>query len=530
MSGRRLAGALSALLGVGVVAVLAIVGLRTHRVPLGGGLAANPSLDPGTTLAKPAPDFTLTDQFGHRVSLRSYRGRVVLMAFIDSRCTTVCPLTTSAMLDAQRLLGPRGSGAELLGINANPAATTVRQVRAYSQAHGMISHWRFLTGSHAQLSRVWHAYGIDANILHGQIDHTPAMFAIDPGGVERKVYLTQMNYTTVDQLGQVLAHEASRLLPAHPKVGSSVPYTPQPLLTPDMNVTLPRAGGGSVQLGPRSGPRLSLFFATWISQTSNLTRALQALNAYQAASAAKHLPSLVAVDESTVEPTPSALPSFLHALPHRLTYPVAIDRTGQVADGYEVRDEPWFVLTSASGQLLWYDDPTNAGWPTTTALIRDVRAALAHTPPAASQPLAGSPAALAALHAQASQLLPAGGLLKRIRSLRGYPVVVNAWASWCGPCRAEFKLFASASQRYGRQVAFLGANTDDSPGDASAFLKHHPVSYPSYPTTTAGLASLAAIEGLPTTIFIGPSGKVLYVHTGQYETQGTLNQDIRTYG
>ncbi|HWD63926.1 MAG TPA: redoxin domain-containing protein, partial [Solirubrobacteraceae bacterium] len=55
---------------------------------------SNQYLDSGTALSGPAPGFTLTDQFGHRVSLSSYRGRVVILAFNDSECTTICPLTT----------------------------------------------------------------------------------------------------------------------------------------------------------------------------------------------------------------------------------------------------------------------------------------------------------------------------------------------------------------------------------------------------------------------------------------------------
>jgi cytochrome c biogenesis protein CcmG/thiol:disulfide interchange protein DsbE len=145
--------------------------------------------------------------------------------------------------------------------------------------------------------------------------------------------------------------------------------------------------------------------------------------------------------------------------------------------------------------------------------------------------LAGSPAPLAALHEQAGRLLgPESALAARIRALRGYSVVVNAWASWCTPCQAEFPLFATASVRYGRRLAFLGADTDDSSADGEGFLTKHPVSYPSYQSTSSQLASLAAIQGLPTTIFINRAGRVVYVHTGQYDSLGTLNEDIQSYG
>ncbi len=155
------------------------------------------------------------------------------------------------------------------------------------------------------------------------------------------------------------------------------------------------------------------------------------------------------------------------------------------------------------------------------------------SPPSAANAkhvLADSPAPLAALHDQASRLLGGFGALEtRLRQLRGYPVVLNAWASWCPPCRAEFPIFAAASALYGRQVAFLGADTEDTPQDASAFLAKHPVSYPSYQTSSAALDSIALIEGTPTTIYIGREGKVVFKHIGQYESEATLDEDIAHY-
>ena len=129
-----------------------------------------------------APDFTLSDQFGQTVSLHSFRGKVVILAFNDSECTTVCPLTTTAMLDAKAMLGKAGSQVELLGVDANPAAISLEDVWSYSELHGMLHAWRFLTGSLPELKQVWKHYGIEAAIEAGEITHTPALFVIDPAG------------------------------------------------------------------------------------------------------------------------------------------------------------------------------------------------------------------------------------------------------------------------------------------------------------------------------------------------------------
>jgi cytochrome oxidase Cu insertion factor (SCO1/SenC/PrrC family)/thiol-disulfide isomerase/thioredoxin len=154
----------------------------------------------------------------------------------------------------------------------------------------------------------------------------------------------------------------------------------------------------------------------------------------------------------------------------------------------------------------------------------------APTAAAAQRVLAGSPSSLAALHAQAGELIASGGTLSdRLRSLRGYPVVLNAWAAWCPPCRSEFPLLATASTQFGRKVAFVGADTNDSTSDARSFLAKHQISYPSYPVPSSDLSSLAVLEGFPTTIFINPAGKVVFVHTGQYDTQAALDNDIQRY-
>ncbi|MHB8659695.1 MAG: redoxin domain-containing protein [Solirubrobacteraceae bacterium] len=493
------------------------------------------NLDPGTTLSGPAPDFSLRDQFGASVSLHSLRGKVVMLAFNDSKCTNVCPLTTTAMIRAKRLLGPAGGDVALLGVDANPHAISIADVRSYSERHGMTRSWQFLTGTLPLLRRVWKAYKVEVAIQGGQIDHTPALFVISPGGRLARLYLTQMSYSSIDQQAQLLAQEASRLIPTHPRVLSQLSYAQIPAILPSAAAVLDRADGGTVRLGP-GAPRLLAFFATWDSQVTDLAKQLDGLDHYAAVAGGHGLPGLVAIDEASVEPSRLDLSRFLANLPHPLGYPVGVDATGRVADGYGVQDEPWLVLVSRSGQVLWYYDVSTSGWLPVDKLMRYVRAALSRPATTSSAAavhalLAGSPAPLAALHQQANRLLGSlAALGARLHGLRGYPVVLNAWASWCSPCRQEFSLFAAASAHFGRHVAFVGVDTGDSPGDARAFLTGHPVSYPSYQSpSVSGLGSLSVISGLPTTIFIDRSGKVVYVHTGQYESLGTLEADVSGY-
>jgi len=241
----------------------------------------------------------------------------------------------------------------------------------------MMHKWRFLTGSLAELKRVWRDYGIAAAVLNGLIDHTPATYVIDSRGRLSRLFVTQMSYSSVDQLGYEIAQSLAALLPGRRHVRGSQPLGAIDLLGPRERVTLPRAGGGSVRLGPGSGSHLVLFFDTWETEVSDLSAQLEALNRYQAAARRQGLPPLVAIDEAKVERSPQALPGFLHSLPRPLSFPVAVDAGGRVADGYRVQDSPWLTLVSGSGRFLLYRDIGAAGWPTPQQLLKKVHAALA---------------------------------------------------------------------------------------------------------------------------------------------------------
>lgn len=137
-------------------------------------------------------------------------------------------------------------------------------------------------------------------------------------------------------------------------------------------------------------------------------------------------------------------------------------------------------------------------------------------------------------------LIPRGGgggrlvtggesLSERLAELHGLPVVLNAWASWCPPCRDELPLFAAASARYGARVAFLGADVEDDAASARRLLSSERLDYPSYAAGLEEVSAIAPAEGTPATIFLAPSGELLYEHVGAYSSAADLDRDIRRY-
>src|SRR6266511_4162960 len=140
--------------------------------------------------------------------------------------------------------------------------------------------------------------------------------------------------------------------------------------------------------------------------------------------------------------------------------------------------------------------------------------------------------ALQDLKAQANQILDGGpsAFERRLAQLRGHPIVVNQWASWCGPCRYEFPFFQRLARKYGGNVAFLGVDSQDSRSDARKFLKEFPVPYPHYWDPEASIAHVFK-GGLawPTTAFYNATGKLKKTHFGAYASQAKLEQDLKTY-
>ncbi len=321
-----------------------------------------------------APNFALRNQYGRLTSLAQFRGKVVVLTFVDPYCTQICPLTTQSMVEALHMLGPSAaSRVQLLGIDANPLKTKVSDVAAYTRAHGLEGRWLFLTGSLAQLKRVWHSYHVYVAAVGNNIDHEAVVFLIDGRGRERKVYSTPMSYGEIGLQASTMARGISKLLPSHPPVLRDVSFHLAPSLAPSDSASLPALGaqGQEVVLGAKHA-HLMLFFASWLDESTNLQERLATLDAYAVQARRNRWPVPVAVDEITTEPSPSAARKTLAPVAAKLHTPIIEDSDGRLADGYQVDDLPWYVLSSRSGKILWRHD----GWLSTAKLDRDVRAAL----------------------------------------------------------------------------------------------------------------------------------------------------------
>lgn len=147
-----------------------------------------------------APGFTLTDQHGRAVSLTSLRGKVVVLGFMDSRCSYLCPVMSREFTGAYRDLGVRASKVVFVAVNVNQRFASVRDVALCSAEHHLsaIPSWHFLTGTEQVLQPVWRGYYImiDAPNSVTGIVHTATLYFIDARGAERFLAAPMVTYNT----------------------------------------------------------------------------------------------------------------------------------------------------------------------------------------------------------------------------------------------------------------------------------------------------------------------------------------------
>jgi cytochrome c biogenesis protein CcmG/thiol:disulfide interchange protein DsbE len=115
-----------------------------------------------------------------------------------------------------------------------------------------------------------------------------------------------------------------------------------------------------------------------------------------------------------------------------------------------------------------------------------------------------------------------------LESLRGKTVVLNFWASWCGPCRDEMPLLQQGSERWqDRNVVFVGIDIDDLRSDARSFLERYGVTYANVYDGKSSTVGRYGATGVPETYFVDPAGKIRYRIAGPVEEASDIDEGIR---
>jgi cytochrome oxidase Cu insertion factor (SCO1/SenC/PrrC family) len=204
--------AAAAVVGAGVGVGIAIADQSPSGNP------TSPPSDPGIAWpagARPAPNFVLRGENGAPVDLRSFRGRPVIVAFIDPVCRNLCPLEARVLSDVPARL-PAASRPAVVAVSVNPWNQTGADLRLDAQKWRLTSQWRWALGGYAQLANVWKHYSIGvrvrtktlAGVTVHEVDHTEAAYVIDAAGDERAVFV--FPYRTEDVVRTL------RLLTARP--------------------------------------------------------------------------------------------------------------------------------------------------------------------------------------------------------------------------------------------------------------------------------------------------------------------------
>lgn len=192
-----LAGTVAAAVALGLGLAIATPGIKWRG---SAASAEQPVFAVATTVgAEPAPrplaDFALTDQDGRRVRLREQAGKVVLVNFVTTECTTICVQVTRELRGLQQALGDR-MGREVLffSVSLDPAHDTPAALRGFARRHDVdFSGWAFLSGSAGELEAARQAFGALAwKVPRGSghnaydLEHTTVTYLVDRQGVVRK--------------------------------------------------------------------------------------------------------------------------------------------------------------------------------------------------------------------------------------------------------------------------------------------------------------------------------------------------------
>ena len=184
-----------------VLVLVVVVGalIAVHSRADGGShtpaATATPKLAGADLGAVPAPDFTLTDSSGAKVTLSQLKGHPVVLTFLYTHCPDQCPLTAEKLHAAMGALGTKGTAnVDWVVVSVDPTGDTPQDTQAFLTTHHIIGVVHYLLGTQQQLQPVWNAYHIavqpdgDATAHIGDVSHTIGVYILDAQGDER-IYL-----------------------------------------------------------------------------------------------------------------------------------------------------------------------------------------------------------------------------------------------------------------------------------------------------------------------------------------------------
>lgn len=318
-----------------LIPAIAAIGLGVLLIPRPG--AAAPRLA-GTILpGHSAPDFRLRAQTGRLVSLSGFRGRPVVITFLESHCRELCPIVAETVDRAARDVRASGGSVNLIAISTAPESDTPSAVAGFLRQHHLRG-WRYLTSSRTVLSGVWaayHLYVAPASAGPALRDaHTSATYMLDSAGHERVLFVGTPDARLLDRDLRILAG----LPPAPGHVfADSLPHAG--LLAP--NITVQTLDGRHVTLRSLRGHTVLLnFWATWCVPCRHEVPFLAATaRRYRARGLV-----VLGIDKSEGE---GDVRAFLRAAGAH--YPVAVDSDGSLLARYAVESLPASYLVDRGG-------------------------------------------------------------------------------------------------------------------------------------------------------------------------------------
>lgn len=165
------------------------------------GRMSSPTLQ-GAVVTPPMPthDFSLRDERNREVRLSEFRGKAVALTFLYTHCPDACPLTAERLHQTRRLLGDVASRVAFLAVSVDPSGDTPEAIRAFLSAHQVDGELSYLTGSYAELQRVWGYFLVTSDAKDpgagpkpgataakspaspGLVGHSSIVHVIDPSG------------------------------------------------------------------------------------------------------------------------------------------------------------------------------------------------------------------------------------------------------------------------------------------------------------------------------------------------------------